>query len=127
MFRRRGVSVGDHLYIVTVLSGCLYLAGKMEIGEIISFEEASRRLNDKNLFKASDHLLARRVTPLDYALSVPLQITARLKFFLGRRLSSLKFTEPGRLDTQTLRGIRRMPEETARMLDNLLPPLENCC
>jgi hypothetical protein len=126
MFRRRGVSAGDHLYIVTVLSGCLYLAGKMEIGEIVSFEEASRRLNDKNLFKASDHLLASRVTALDYMRNVPWQITVRLRFFRGRRLASLKFTKPGQLDTQTLRGIRQMPEETARTLDNLLPPLKDC-
>lgn len=124
LFLKRGVSVGDNLYLVTVISGRLYLAGKMEIGEIVSLAEATRRFAGERLFQVSDHLFARRVTPLDYMHDVSLQITARLLFFKEKRLATLKFSKPGWLDSQTLRGIREMPPATAEMLDALLPPLE---
>ena len=123
IFRKRGVSTGDRLYLVTVISGRFYLAGKMEIGEIISLGEAARRFPDKRLFQVSDHLLARRVTPLDYTREVSLQLTARLLFFKGGREATLKFSKPGWLDSQTLRGIREMTPETAKRLDELLPPM----
>ena len=126
LFLKRGVSVGDYLYLVTVISGRLYLAGKMEIGEIVSLAGAVRRFEGERLFQVSDHLFARRVTPLDYTRDVPLQITARLLFFKEKRLATLKFSKPGWLDSQTLRGIREMPRETAEKLDELLPPLEDC-
>jgi hypothetical protein len=125
LFRKRGVSVGDSLYLVTVLSGRLYLAGKMEIGEIVSLDEASRRFAGERLFQVSDHLFASKVTPLDYTRSVSPAITVRLLFFKSGRLATLKLSKPGWLDSQTLRGIREMPRETAETLDNLLPPPES--
>ena len=124
LFRRRGVSVGDSLYLVTVLSGKLYLAGKMEIGEIVSLDEAARRFAGERLFQVPDHLFARGVTRLDYTRSLPLSITARLLFFKGGRLSTLKFSKPGWLDSQTLRGIREISPESAKTLDEILPPPE---
>ena len=124
LFRKRGVSAGDVLYLVTVLSGRLYLAGKMEVGEVVSLDEARRRFPGERVWSVPDHLFARRVTPLDYAFSVPVSITARLLFFKAGRLSTLKFSKPGWLDSQTLRGIREMPQATAETLDALLPPLE---
>ncbi len=123
LFLKRGAAVGDYLYLVTVISGQLHLAGKMEIGEIVSLREASRRFAGERLFQVSDHIFARQVTPLDYARDVPLPITARLLFYKDKRLSTLKFSKPGWLDSQTLRGIREMPQETAERLDELLPPL----
>jgi len=123
LFLKRGVAVEDYLYLVTVISGRLYLAGKMEIGEIVSLAEASRRFAGERLFQVSDHLFARRVTPLDYMRDVSLPMAARLLFFKGKRLATLKFSKPGWLDSQTLRGIREMPRETAEKLDELLPPL----
>jgi len=123
LFLKRGVAVEDYLYLVTVISGRLYLAGKMEIGEIVSLAEASRRFAGERLFQVSDHLFARRVTPLDYMRDVSLPMAARLLFFKGKRLATLKFSKPGWLDSQTLRGIREMPRETAEKLDELLPSL----
>lgn len=124
LFRKRGLSEGDALYLVTVLSGRLYLAGKMKVGEIVSLDEARRRLPGERVWSVPDHVFARSVTPLDYAFSVPLAITARLLFYKAGKLSTLKFSKPGWLDSQTLRGIREMPEETAATLDEMLPPLE---
>jgi hypothetical protein len=123
LFIKRGVAVGDCLYLVTVISGRLHLAGKLEVGEIVSLAEASRRFAGERLFQVSDHFFARRVTGLDYAREVPLTITARLLFYKSGRLSTLKFSKPGWLDSQTLRGIREMPRETAEKLDKLLPPM----
>lgn len=124
LFLKRGVSAGDFLYLVTVISGRLYVAGKMEVGEIVSLAAASRRFKGERLFQVPDHLFARSVTPLDYARDIPLPIAARILFFKDKRLATLKFSKPGWLDSQTLRGIREMPEETARKLDELLPPLQ---
>ncbi len=123
IFRKRGVSVGDHLYLVTTISGRLHLAGKMEVGEILSLDEAIRRFPTRRLFQVADQVFARSVTNLNYAREIPLGMTARLLFFKGGRLSTLKFAKPGWLDSQTLRGIREMPQETAEKLDALLPPL----
>ena len=124
LFRKRGVAAGDALYLVTVLSGKLYLAGRMEVGEVVSLDEARRRFPGKRVWGVPDHVFARSVTPLDYARSVPVSITARLLFYKAGKLSTLKFAKPGWLDSQTLRGIREMPEATAETLDALLPPLE---
>jgi hypothetical protein len=68
--------------------------------------------------------LASRVTALDYTREVPLSMTARLLFYKAGRLSTLKFSKPGWLDSQTLRGIREMPRETAEKLDELLPLMD---
>ena len=125
LFRKRGVTVGDSLYLVTVLSGRLYLAGKMEIGEIVALDEAQARFPGERLFRVPDHLFARRVTPLDYTRSVPISNTARLLFYKGGKPAPLKFSKPGWLDSQTLRGIREMPDETAKMLDEFLPGFED--
>ena len=125
LFRKRGVAAGDQLYLLTVISGRLYLAGKMEIGEIVFLAEATRRFAGKRLFQVPDHLFARRVTPLDYTRDVSLQITARLLFFKGGRPATLKFSKPGWLDSQTLRGVREMTEEAAEMLNGLLPPMRS--
>lgn len=123
IFQKRGVSIGDCLYLVTTISGRLHLAGKMEIGEILSLDEATRRFPTRRLFQVADQVIARRVTALDYAREIPLAMTARLLFFKAGRLATLKFSKPGWLDSQTLRGIREMPQETAEKLDALLPPL----
>lgn len=123
MFRKRGVAAGDCVYVVTILSGQFYVAAKMEIGEILSFDEAARRLNNNRLWAVSDHLFARRATAFDYTIEIPLPITARLLFYKSDRLATLKFSKPGWLDSQTLRGIRQMPPETAQKLDEFLPPM----
>lgn len=123
LFLKRGVAVGDFLYLVTVISGRVYLAGKMEIGEIVSLAEAARRFKGERLFQVSDHLFARRVTALDYTRDIPLTLTARLLFFKSGRLMTLKFSKSGWLDSQTLRGIREMPRATAKKFDEFLPPL----
>jgi hypothetical protein len=124
IFRKRGVSVGDYLYLVTTISGRFYVAGKMEVGEILSLDEATRRFPERRFFHVSDQILASRVTALDYTREVPLSMTARLLFYKAGRLSTLKFSKPGWLDSQTLRGIREMPRETAEKLDELLPLMD---
>lgn len=123
IFRQRGVSVGDHLYLVTTIAGRFHLAGKMEVGAILSLAEAAKRFPSRKLFKVADQIIASRVTALDYAREIPLTMTARLSFYKAGKLATLKFAKPGLLDSQTLRGIREMPPETAQKLDALLPPL----
>jgi hypothetical protein len=43
-FTRRGVSVGDTLFVVSVRGGNLYLGGKIEVAEVLPREEAASAL-----------------------------------------------------------------------------------
>ena len=127
LFTLRGVSVGDTIYVVTNLSGDLYLCGKMVAGKICDQRTAAKFVGrePEDLWEASEHILAREATPMDFGLKVPLEITARLRFASGKRSLPLKFIEPGgRLDQQTLRGVRELEHSSALELDALLPPLQ---
>jgi hypothetical protein len=58
MFRKRGVSEGDSLYIITVKGGQLLLLCKLTVGDMCGYEEGVRLLENENLWPAEDHILA---------------------------------------------------------------------
>jgi hypothetical protein len=49
-FRKRGVSVGDSVYIVSLGAGQLYLGGRMVVERIVSRREALRLWDDDDLY-----------------------------------------------------------------------------
>ena len=51
MFVKRGIAVSGNLYLVIVLSGKLYLAGKMEVGEVVRSTKHGGGLQAKDFFK----------------------------------------------------------------------------
>jgi hypothetical protein len=122
LFTKRGVGAGDIVYVVTVLSGKLYLGGKMAVLKICKEQEAAQYLGWKvdELWEAGDHLIAESATPMRFDLAVPHQTTVRLRFNGSK---ALKFSAPGWLDSQTLRGVREIEEASALLLDELLPPM----
>lgn len=119
-FVERGVGPGDFVYVVTIIKGELYLLGRLRVGKVCDTNEAIRTLGTRDLWKASDHVVASESTPKDFNLVVPLEVTKRL-VFISDIAKSLKFRSPGHLDGQTLRGVRELEPESAAELNRLLP------
>jgi predicted HNH restriction endonuclease len=126
MFFKRGVQLGDLIYVITVIKGDLFLCGKLEVGIFCERSEASKILNAENLWEAEEHIIASKGTPMNYDLAVPLEVTKTLKFISGSKVSGLKFrsSNKDKLDEQTLRTLRELSVESAIEFDNLLPQLK---
>ena len=124
LFKARGVRAGDIVYFVTVRSGTLFVAGKLEVGRICGKDEAVAELGDDDLWNASEHIIASAGTSKNFDLSVPPETTEGLLFITARGSKGLKFRAPGFLDEQTLRGVRELDPKSAADIDQLLPPLQ---
>src|SRR6266498_1960099 len=104
LFTKRGVEIGDTVYVVTVLSGQLYLCGKLIVGRICNAHQAAKFLDREaeGLWKASEHIVALAATPMRFDVEVPLALTAGLRFMTTKSSRPLKFAVLGQLDQQTL-------------------------
>jgi 5-methylcytosine-specific restriction enzyme A len=118
-FVERGIDSGDFLYPVTVMEGALYVLGWMKVGRVCSAEEAASILGTYDLYEASDHAVAAEATPKHFDLEVPLEVIERLTF-ISDKSPRPKFSSPGPLDRQTLRGVRELEPRSAAELDKLL-------
>ena len=121
-FRRRRVKTGDFIYVVTVVRGRLFLTGRMQVYRVLSQREAETYLKDKNIWRASIHLVARSnsATPIRLNRIVPLAVVQRLRFISGKAVKQPVFESPGRLYTQTFRTLREMTPDSAAELNKLL-------
>jgi hypothetical protein len=119
LFRTRGVSSGDFVYVVTVRKGTLYLLARMHVKGLCDYEEAVDKFGD-DVWDATDHVIASSSTPMRFEERVPLGITQDLEFISGAQVKRLKFSDPGCVDQQTLRGVRELTARSARALDALI-------
>jgi hypothetical protein len=120
--RKKGIRPGDCLYVVTLIEGRLFLAGRIEVGEMLTQSQAES-LFEQSLYSADDHILAREGSEMAFDLDrvVPRNITTQLRFVKKREQPvPLVFKGKGLLDQQTLRSIRELTYESARLLDALL-------
>jgi hypothetical protein len=120
--RKKGIRAGDCIYVVTVISGRLYLAGRIEVGEMLTRSQAEDRLG-RPLYAAGDHVLAREGSEMafDFETALPVDLTKRLRFIKkGEAPVALLFKSKGLLDQQTLRSIRELTAESAGLLDDFL-------
>jgi hypothetical protein len=117
-FSKRGIEPGDFVYIVSVHQGSLYLLGKLQVGQIVSQNEA-RRILGTEPYDAPEHLIASAGT-WPQLIEVPLALTKELRFISGPRKEGIAFRTEDRLDPQTMRMIRELDPESASRLDNLL-------
>jgi hypothetical protein len=126
LFNKRGVEVGDIVYIVTVFSGNLFLCGKLKVGKLCDVHQAAKDLECKpqDLWEASEHIVASEATPMRFDRSVPSAITANLRFVQPKGSTALKFVAPGYLDQQTMRGVRQLEPSSAAELDSVLPAMQ---
>ena len=125
-FKKKGITTGDRIYIVTVRHGQLNLIGAFTVAEQpISYEEACQRL-PYNPWKAPEHLIARpgSETPISYSRTIPLETAKRLRFDSSGGEKALKFISANIIDKQTLRGIRRLTDASAWLLEAFVPLTE---
>ncbi len=120
-FTSRGVGVGDKVYVVNITSGVLYLVGRLEVAKIVSMSEAERLMGG-DVWDAPEHLIARQgsSTPMHFGQIVPLKITKALLFDGSKGYQPLKFVSEEILDRQTLRGVRRLTDSSALLLEKIL-------
>jgi len=118
-FRERGISIGDFVYLVTVLDGQMLLGSRMKVAKIVDQAEAER-LFGMSLYPATDHLIGQSpFKRFKKDRPVPVEIAEKLRF-VSKTATRLKFKSPGVLDNQTLREIRELTGESAKLLDSLL-------
>ncbi|WYD80399.1 MAG: HNH endonuclease [Candidatus Electrothrix gigas] len=122
LFRNRNVAVGDIIYVITVIKGELFVLAKIQVGKICNVDEAAQELrcSPEELWEANDHILTNASTPMNFTRQIPPEYTEQLQFKSGDTLKPLKFIAPSILDPQTLRGLRELTEESARLLDSHL-------
>lgn len=116
-FRKRQVSPGDAIYVVTLRHGKLYVGARLVVKVVLSRKAAQQELGTSDLWEASDHALALRATRFRDDIRVPDSVARALRFEGGKALA---FREPRRIDSQALRGVRRLTTRSAQMLDVLL-------
>ena len=130
-FRKRGarrvrrVRPGDYVYAVNICGGRMMVLGRMRVAEIINQSEAERRLPYEP-WEADDHLLAEdgTATLLNFTRKVKPKAARSLRFLTSNgEERSLVFSKanPELLDSQTLRGVRELTEESAELLDRSFP------
>ena len=118
-FHKRGVSVGDTVYIISLSEGQLYLGGRMVVQRIVSRAEAVRLLNSDNLYDAEVDAeesgtllhLHRRLAPA---------LTKQLRFVSSAGPKRPLFVSQTELDNQTTRGVREITAESAALLDRII-------
>ena len=118
-FAERGVGVGDVVYPLTVEGGVMRLLGFLEVDEVCGPQRARERLGHDPEWKASEYLLAADPAPLRFDLEVPEEVAGGLRF-VGGKNESPKFSAPGVLDRQTMRGVRELSPASSAELDALL-------
>lgn len=121
-FKQRGVTSGDSVYVITVQQGRFFLLCRLTVNCICNQHKAEQILKNCKLWAANDHVIASSATPKRFDFEVPTTITEKLLFTSSGHSHPLKFKSPGKLDQQTLRGVRELEPASARLLDELLPP-----
>ena len=130
-FRKRGLLVGDRIYVVSCFDEKLFLLGRIDVSHILGPAEAreyavsERPLWNHESFNwnwASDHVFCddSNLRPMRFDLIVPGDVTRKLQFENG---GIAKFrSESNRLipNPQTFRGFRELSWQSAADFDELI-------
>ncbi|HJQ12916.1 MAG TPA: hypothetical protein VJ840_17935 [Gemmatimonadaceae bacterium] len=121
-FANAGVKKGDAVYVITVIKGNFFLVGRMIVSQIVHSDAEAARLLGYDVWPAEDHLIAGKneCSPMRFRRRVPIEIVNQLRFESADRPKPLVFKSPGRLDQQTLRGVRKLTRSSAALLDSIL-------
>jgi hypothetical protein len=122
-FTRRGVRIGDSIYVLTARKGKLFLVGKLEVGKIVHSDAKAEALLGYHAWPGPTHLIASHCTPVQL-VELPPKVVARLRFISRSGRTTVKFDSPGIIDRQTLRGVRSLEPKSAAELDEFLPEME---
>jgi hypothetical protein len=122
-FRKRGVSVGDVVYIVSLADGQLYLGGRMTVKRIVSRAEAVQIWDDDNLYDADEWIIDEEEsgTPLNLHRCLAPEVSRQLCFVSSRsEPKGLFFVSESHLDVQATRGVRELTPESVALLDQII-------
>jgi hypothetical protein len=122
-FRKRGVSPGDTVYVISVNGGQLYLGGRMVVGRIVDRTEAVRISGNENLYDAAEWVIneERSGSPLNLHRRLAPELTRQITCIVADGSErGLFFSTETHLDSQTTRGIRRLTPESAQLLDRIV-------
>jgi hypothetical protein len=110
-FVRCGVGKGDQVYVVTILKGVLFLAGRMTVGKI-----------KRGDGEWKEWLIAEPGTATSalYNRPVPLQVTKSLRFVSATAPKPLKFITSQELDSQAIVGVRHLTATSAKLFDEII-------
>ncbi|MGA2031335.1 MAG: HNH endonuclease [Thermoguttaceae bacterium] len=122
-FRKRGVSVGDVAYVISLADGQLLLGGRMTIKRIVSRDEAVRIWGNERLYPAEEWIIdpEESGTPLNLHRRLAPAVTRRLRFVSSRSgPRGLFFKSETHLDPQATRGIHELTAESSVLLDRII-------
>ncbi|MFO0968161.1 MAG: hypothetical protein U0793_21605 [Gemmataceae bacterium] len=121
-FRKRGVSPGDVVYIVSLGGGRLYLGGRMTVKRIVSRPEALRLWKNENLYDADEWIVDpdRAGTLLHLHRRLDPALTKQLRFESKAGPKKPCFVSDTELDNQATRGIRQLTADSAALLDRII-------
>ena len=121
IFRDRGVSPGDRVYVISCIGGKFYVLGRAVVDRIVDQNTAARNLPYRP-WEASDHILTKPATrtALTFNTTLPMSQVKDLEFISSRGLTYPKFTDKGLPDRQTFRGVREVTDSTAAIFDKAL-------
>lgn len=121
-FRKRGVSLGDIVYIISLREGHLYLGGRMLVKRIVSRPEAVRLLHTDNLYDAEEWVVDPEQTGTLLHLHRRLSpgLTRQLRFESKGGPRPPCFISDSELDNQATRGVRELTAESAALLDRII-------
>jgi hypothetical protein len=122
LFSSRGIKVGDRIYAVSTSHGRLILIGALTVGEMTTSREIVRRAVGYEPWNAAEHVIAAEdsASPMSFDNVVPSPAARSLLFRTAGGATGLVFRDSDRLDQQTLRGIRRLDDDSASVLESLL-------
>ncbi len=120
LFRDRGITTGDVVYVVCRINKEINLIGRMVVGEVLDESEAQRRLGT-DIWEASDHLIAKPpASTCRFDVVVPKTMLEQIEFINSKGTAHIKYDRHGDVDQQTLRGVREVSSSTAGLFDSLL-------
>lgn len=121
-FHKRGVSVGDTIYVVSLSGGQLYLGGRMTVKQLVTRPQAVRLLKTTNLYDADEWVVDPELTGtrLDLHRRLSPSLTKRLRFASKSGPKEPCFISETELDKQATRGVRELMAESASLLDQII-------
>lgn len=118
LFTARGVTAGDELFVLSATRDRLYLLGRMVVRGVLPYRVYCQRYRVTDLWEA-DEVAFGSGTPCRLAHEIPDAVLPDLSFI--NKHSRCPFVKSGRrIDAQGFRGLHRIDEPVARILNTLI-------
>jgi hypothetical protein len=121
MFRARGVTPGDTMYIVSWTEGALYVHGRLVVDRVV--DQVTAEVDQgMDLWEADDHVLARPGTATLFVIEqIPDTVLRKLEFIRPDGTATTPaLNRSGNVDHQGFRTVRQLAPGSANELDRIL-------